>query len=66
MIAHPEWLLKLMSEREHRISNAKDAKVVNYDEDYPERQNRLPSGQCHIVSSEGRFTVDAKRRMIIA
>lgn len=62
----PEWLKPLLSDRERRILACRDTIMTNYDEDYPERQNRLPAGQKHFIGSEGRFTIDANKRMIIA
>lgn len=62
----PDWLKPLLSAREHRVLACEDTISTNYDEDYPERQNRLPAGQKHFIGSEGRFTIDANKRMIIA
>lgn len=62
----PPWLNELLSEREHRILSCVDTVYTNYDEDYPERQNRLPAGQKHFIGPEGRFTIDANKKAIIA
>lgn len=59
----PEWLEKLIGTREREIILSPDVKVTNYDEDSP--HSRLPVGWKHIISSKGRFTIDAKSQKII-
>lgn len=61
----PEWLAALMGKREWDIVNHPSAYSTNEDNDYPERDCRLPKGQHHFISDIGRFTYDAFRRMII-
>lgn len=61
----PEWLEKLMGNREREIVNSDYWTSTNQDAEYP--HGRLPRGQYYIIDERtgNYFMYDSKRRQII-